>query len=197
MIEQSLTGLAGLLIGRLLVGGLLLLAGLLKYRAGVQWFWQHILDYKLIKGRPAHLLARGLPGIEILCGVLLLLGLFTPVVVVITFVLLWGFTAAISSTFWRGQPIDCGCFGRHTNPRSQQARWTIAYRNLGLMALLLLIYHFGPGTLALDVWLWPHTIPNIQVQLWLVLLWGLSVAIVVWLNRMVQKRTIQSIRQPV
>jgi len=78
MIEQSLTGLAGLLIGRLLVGGLLLLAGLLKYRAGVQWFWQHILDYKLIKGRPAHLLARGLPGIENLCGVLLLLGLFTP-----------------------------------------------------------------------------------------------------------------------
>lgn len=197
MVEQSLDVSAALLTsGRLLVGSMFLLAGLLKYKAGLHWFWQQILDYQLIKGKPARLLARSLPGLEILCGSMLLIGLFTPFVVVISFMLLGGFIAAVSSTLWRGRAVGCGCFGRRTHSSTQQAQWTITYRNLGLMGLLLLLYRFGPGYVALDAWLWPVSIPNTQLLFWLVLLWGLLVVSIVWLKRTMQKRPVQPTHQP-
>jgi uncharacterized membrane protein YphA (DoxX/SURF4 family) len=150
-----------------------------------------------VKSRPALLLAYGLPAVETICGLCLLLGWFTPIVVVITFSLLWVFTAAINSTFWRGQLVDCGCFGQQNNPHNQQTRWTIIYRNLGLMVLLLLIYHFGPGGLTVDIWSWPYTASNTMILFWLVLIWGLLVIATVWLKKMVQKSTSQSIIQAI
>lgn len=41
----------GLILGRLLVGGMLVLAGVLKLKAGSRWFLQQILAYELVRGR--------------------------------------------------------------------------------------------------------------------------------------------------
>jgi uncharacterized membrane protein YphA (DoxX/SURF4 family) len=120
----------GLTLGRVLVGGMLLLAGLLKFKAGSRWFLQQILAYELVKGKIAWLLAQGLPWSEICLGILLLVGFMTPLVVIMSFALLCGFTAAVVSTFWRSKPVDCGCFGRRINTQAHQTRWKIAYRNL-------------------------------------------------------------------
>lgn len=197
MNEQPLFQSMSLLLVRLLVGGIILVAGLLKYKTGVNWFWQQILEYKLVKGRSSRLLAYSLPTAEILCGIFLMLGYLTPIVVVIVFSLLGVFTIALLSTFWRGRPVDCGCFGHRITPKTQQARWTIAYRNLGLMVLLLLIYLFGSGSLSLDSWLHPNTTPNLLMIFWLILIWSLLLITVVGLKRMIQKRNHQSLSQPI
>jgi uncharacterized membrane protein YphA (DoxX/SURF4 family) len=162
-----------LILGRFIVGGLLVLAGLLKLKAGPRWFLRQILAYEVVKGKTAWLLARTLPWAEIVCGVLLIAGLLTPLVVVAAFVLLWAFTAVVISTFWRGKPVDCGCFGRRAHSQTQKARWTIIYRNLILMGLLVAIDGFPPP-LSMDAWLnGPlHQLDNsILATKWLVLLW--------------------------
>jgi uncharacterized membrane protein YphA (DoxX/SURF4 family) len=166
----------GLILGRLLVGGMLVLAGVLKLKAGSRWFLQQILAYELVKGRVAWLLARGLSWAEVVCGVLLIVGLLTPLVAVVSFALLWGFTVAVVSTFLRGKPVDCGCFGRVANPQAQKARWTVAYRNLTLMALLIVVYSFAP-VLAVDNWLsgWLYQLsPDTRPQAALAVLWLIS-----------------------
>lgn len=162
-----------LVLIRLLVGGMLVLAGLLKLKAGPHWFLQQILAYDLVKGKMAWWLAWWLPWAEILCGVMLIAGLFTQLVAVFSFALLWGFTAAVISTFLRGKPVDCGCFGRKTNTTSEQARWTVAYRNITLMGLLIATYCFAPK-LAVDTWL-SASLYQLEktslIQGWLVALW--------------------------
>ncbi len=80
-------------------------------------------------------LAKGLPWAEIICGVWLMIGFLTPLASLISFILLWGFTAAVVSTFLRGKRVDCGCFGQQINPQTNRTRWTVAYRNLGLMGI--------------------------------------------------------------
>jgi len=180
----------GLIFGRLLVGGMLVLAGVLKLKAGSRWFLQQILAYQLVKERMAWLLARGLPWAEIVCGVLLIVGLLTPLVAVVSFALLWGFTAAVVSTFLRGKPVDCGCFGRVTNPQTQKARWTVAYRNLTLMALLIVVYSFAP-VLAVDSWLsgWFYQFnPGTKLQAALAVLWLISLFFVPIIHRWTQWR---------
>ena len=191
----------GLILSRLLVGGMLILAGVLKLKAGARWFLQQILAYKLVKGRAAWLLARGLPWAELVCGVLLIVGLLTPLVAVFSFALMWGFTVAVVSTFLRGKPVDCGCFGRKTNPLAQKARWTVAYRNLALMGLLITINSYGfAQKLAVDVWLngWlrqfsHHSImPARLAVLWLILL--LSISILKW--RIQNKHRVKAVSAP-
>lgn len=190
---------AGLILGRFLVGGLLILAGVLKLKAGSRWFLQQILAYELVKGKVAWLLARGLPWAEVVCGALLIIGLLTPLVVLVSFALLWGFTAAVVSTFVRGKSVDCGCFGRAANPQAQKARWTVAYRNLTLMALLIVVYSL-PAKLAVDVllsdWLYPigH---NVTVQVGLVVLWLIALLATLTLQvRLQRKQPIQAVSLP-
>jgi hypothetical protein len=83
MDDQSFILGASIILGRLLVGGMLVLAGVLKLKAGPHWFLQQLLAYELIKGKTAWLLARGLPLVEILYGILLIVGFLIPLVVVL------------------------------------------------------------------------------------------------------------------
>lgn len=127
----------GVLLARVLVGGLLILAGVLKLRLGTQWFFKRVLDFNLIKGSVAFVLAWALPPLEILLGVCLVLGLLLPWAVLAAFVMLLVFTAALLRAFWRGMDVDCGCFGRRM--LTTQARWRVVYRNVVLMGLLLFV----------------------------------------------------------
>jgi uncharacterized membrane protein YphA (DoxX/SURF4 family) len=142
----------GALAGRLIVGSILILAGWLKLKAGSEWFFRQILAYELVKGKPARWLAKSLPWAEILCGLWLLFGLFLPLAAIVTFFLLWGFTAIIVLTLLRGKRVDCGCFGRSANFHTKQARLTIAYRNLGLIGLLFIVLRDN-NEWSIDTWL--------------------------------------------
>lgn len=197
---SSLILTIGLVLIRLLVGGMLVLAGILKLKAGPHWFLQQILAYDLVKGKAAWWLARGLPWAEVLCGVFLIAGLFTPLVAVFSFALLWGFTVAVVSTFLRGKPVDCGCFGRKTDTYTHRARWTVAYRNLTLMGLLVAVFSLTPP-LSVDAWLSRGLLYqlniNIPVQAWLAVTWIVSLIASVSLQRLMQAKQIadkQSVR---
>jgi uncharacterized membrane protein YphA (DoxX/SURF4 family) len=187
MDDQSFILGASIILGRLLVGGMLVLAGVLKLKAGPHWFLQQLLAYELIKGKTAWLLARGLPLVEILYGILLIVGFLIPLVVVLSFVLLWGFTAAVISTFFRGKPVDCGCFGRRNNPKAHQARWTVAYRNLSLMVVLAAISTANITSLSLDTLLnnWRYYSPI--AAKWLITIWVgsliLTIGLQIWTRR--------------
>jgi uncharacterized membrane protein YphA (DoxX/SURF4 family) len=177
--------------GRLLVGAMLVLAGVLKLKAGSQWFLRQILAYDLVKGKTAFLLAKGLPWAEILCGFLLMIGFLSPLVSLMSFILLWGFTATVVSTFLRDRPADCGCFGRNTNSQTKRVRWTVVYRNLGLMGTLLIISIADVNPLSIDVWSngWFYR-SDLASAIWgvLTVIWSCSLVLALILQRIVQKR---------
>src|SRR4029079_10722390 len=67
--------------------------------------------HRLLPYDLTHVVGYGLPLLEILVGVLLVLGLFTRPAAVVGGVLMVVFIAGIVSVWVRGLSIDCGCFG--------------------------------------------------------------------------------------
>jgi|GEM_PF-247848 len=191
MLPEQLTLLTVVIFaGRIIVAGVLILAGWLKLKAGAQWFLRQILAYELVKGGPAFLFAYSLPWAEILCGIWLLVGWQTSLATIICFVLLWGFSAAVMSTFLRGRPVDCGCFGQHNHSPSGRNRWTIIYRNLGLMGGLLIVYIARDRLfpLSLEGWLNEWRNFDVAVAKLLTLVWVCSLIITLCLQWFVDKR---------
>lgn len=183
----------GIVLGRAVVGLTFVLAGVLKVKAGSQWFLKTILAYNLVHGKAAVLLSKGLPWVEIACGVFLVLGFFTPPVTVASFVVLLSFTSALASAILRDKPVNCGCFGQST--QVNRMRWTLVYRNIVLMGLLLPVYTFGWSSLSVDAWLkmWPpHNSRDALTQAWLIATWVISVAVTMGLQTLTRKRITES-----
>jgi uncharacterized membrane protein YphA (DoxX/SURF4 family) len=67
--------------------------------------------YRLLPETLVHVVAWGLPFVELALAVLLLVGLRTRVSAVVSSVLLGAFLLAVSSAWVRGLRIECGCFG--------------------------------------------------------------------------------------
>jgi uncharacterized membrane protein YphA (DoxX/SURF4 family) len=67
--------------------------------------------YQLLPFDVAAYIGYGLPIVEIIVGVLLVLGLFTRFSAVIGSLLMVAFIIGIASAWARGLSIDCGCFG--------------------------------------------------------------------------------------
>ena len=98
------------LLCRLLLGGVLLVAGGLKAfkpseSAGA------VAAYKILPNDIAHLIGYALPWLEIALGILLIIGLTTRLAALAGTAVMIIFTAAIISVWARGILIDCGCFG--------------------------------------------------------------------------------------
>ena len=148
------------LLARLVVGGVFLVAGLLKvgnpHEAGAS-----VQAYRLLPPVMARTIGYGLPTLEICLGVLLILGLFTRIAAVITGLLLVAFVIGIASVWARGYNIDCGCFGSggDVTDAGRAARYSkeIA-RDVG-MALLCVFLVWRPRTaLSVDAWLTPQPV---------------------------------------
>lgn len=170
-MESPLLLSIGIILGRFIVGSTLILAGILKLKAGPDWFLQRILAYELVEGRAARLLAQALPWAEVLCGTLLLAGFLTQVVTVFSFALLWVFTLVVISAFLRSKSVDCGCFGHNINVEADQANWKVVYRNLSLMAILTLISTTNVAPLSVDSVLNYWGDYTLIASNWLILIW--------------------------
>lgn len=98
------------LVARLFLGAVLVYAGAVKVghpltsQRAVQGY--EILPYDL-----AGFIGLALPFLEIVLGVLLVLGLFTRPVAVVATLLMVVFVIGIAQAWARGLTIDCGCFG--------------------------------------------------------------------------------------
>ena len=94
----------------------------------------------------------GLPILEIVVGVLLVVGLLTRACGVIAALLMAAFVVGIASAWARGLRIDCGCFGGGGELAAGEDPgylWKIL-QDLGLFALAAWTAWFAPGRLALD-----------------------------------------------
>ncbi|CAB4697803.1 unannotated protein [freshwater metagenome] len=143
------------LVSRLLLGGVLLVAGGLKAfkpdeSAGA------VAAYKILPTNIAHLMGYALPWLEIAIGVLLIIGLSIRFAAVVATAVMLIFVVAIISVWARGILIDCGCFGGGgaVDP-SKAAEVHRAYlveilRDLGLALTGIYLYFFPYGLLSIE-----------------------------------------------
>ncbi|GAA1393001.1 hypothetical protein GCM10009599_15210 [Luteococcus peritonei] len=99
------------LLARLVLGGALLVAGALKLPnldANVLTVRAYKLPipYELVK-----LIGYGLPVLEVLLGLAIVLGLLTRWTALLGTLMMLVFIAGIASLWIRGLKVDCGCFG--------------------------------------------------------------------------------------
>ncbi len=118
---------------RLLVGGVWIVAGLLKLpepAASVR----AVRAYQLLPEAIVPAVGYALPIIEVLVGVSLVVGLLVRIGAVLSGVLFVAFIVGISAAWARGLQIDCGCFGGGGYDANATAKypWEIA-RDLGLL----------------------------------------------------------------
>jgi uncharacterized membrane protein YphA (DoxX/SURF4 family) len=95
---------------RLLLGGVLVVAGALKLPDPAEAA-RAVRAYQLLPEGLAGPVAFGLPVVEIAVGLALLAGVFVRAAALATAVLLVAFLVGIVSAWARGLQIDCGCFG--------------------------------------------------------------------------------------
>jgi uncharacterized membrane protein YphA (DoxX/SURF4 family) len=95
---------------RLLVGGVWIVAGLLKLpdpAASVR----AVRAYELLPEAAVPLVGYALPIVELLVGLTLVVGLLVRIGAILSCILFVAFIVGISSAWARGLQIDCGCFG--------------------------------------------------------------------------------------
>lgn len=110
--------------------------------------------YDLLPHGVVSVVAAAVPFIEIALGLLLLLGIGTRLVAVLSVVVLVAFIIAISQAWARGLTIDCGCFGGG----GQVAPGQTAYpqeiaRDIGFMVLAGWLIVRPASLLSMDGWL--------------------------------------------
>ena len=104
---------------RLIVGGVFIWAGVLKILDPLE-FAQNIANYRVVSRDISFFIALVLPWLEILCGVLVIGGIFRTASSLLLSGMLGVFLVLIVATILRGLDVDCGCFGslgRHVDYR--------------------------------------------------------------------------------
>ena len=134
-----------------MVGGVWVAAGLLKLGDPTESV-RAVRAYDLLPSGLVSLVGHGLPTLEIVVGLCLLLGLLTRPAAVASAVLLVAFVVGISAAWARGLSIECGCFGGGGGPApgaSDKYPWEIA-RDVGLLLLSALLVGRPRTPYALD-----------------------------------------------
>ena len=143
------------LAARLVVGGVWIVAGVLKLpdpAASVRAVRAYDLLPEAVVPTVGHLL----PIVEVVVGACLVLGLLTRVMAVASAVLFAGFVIGIAAAWSRGLQIECGCFGGggYREGASSEYPWEIA-RDLGLLLLSAYLVWRPRTKLALDTLIFP------------------------------------------
>lgn len=125
------------LAARLVLGGVLFVAGALKV-TNLPSSALAVRAYKILQYDLAGMVGYALPILEMVVGLLLLIGLFTRWSAAVGGLLMVAFIIGISSAWARGLSLDCGCFGGGGEVELARALaaypWEIA-RDVGLLAL--------------------------------------------------------------
>jgi len=143
------------LLARLLLGGVLLVAGGLKVSKPTDSA-NAVAAYKLLPINIAHLFGYALPWFEVALGILLIAGILLRPAAIAGGLIMLLFTAAIASAWARGLLLDCGCFGGggEIDPSlADQVHRTYfieIMRDLGLALTALYLYFFPYGKLSFE-----------------------------------------------
>ena len=97
-------------LARLFLGIVLIYAGATKIGHPLT-AQRAVQAYEIFPDGLANTIGLALPFLEVILGVLLVLGLFTRPVAIVSTLLMVAFIIGISQAWARGLTIDCGCFG--------------------------------------------------------------------------------------
>jgi uncharacterized membrane protein YphA (DoxX/SURF4 family) len=137
---------SAVMIIRLFLGGMFIYASLHKL-ADPAAFSKIIYGYKILPPWAINLLAITLPGVELVSGVLLLLGLFSRGASLTITLSLGVFVCAIGFNLWRGVEFDCGCFSFAHSSRGAAVDLLIRDIVLLILSLRVLFAHRYPCSL--------------------------------------------------
>jgi uncharacterized membrane protein YphA (DoxX/SURF4 family) len=138
------------LLSRLVLGGVLLAAGLLKYQH-LDKSQMAVRAYEMLPISVANFIGIVLPFAEIGMGLLLILGAATRISAVLSALLMVIFVIGISQAWARGLSIDCGCFGGGGQVEPGTASYLPELlRDAGLAALGIYLFRFPQSKFALD-----------------------------------------------
>jgi len=137
-------------LARLVVGGVWLVAGLLKVGDGAGSV-RAVRAYDLLPEAVVPSVGHALPAFEIVIGLALLAGALTRAAAVGSSLLFVAFIIGIASAWARGLQIECGCFGGggFDADASSKYPWEIA-RDVGLLLLSLWLVWRPRTKVALD-----------------------------------------------
>jgi uncharacterized membrane protein YphA (DoxX/SURF4 family) len=99
-----------LLVVRIILGAIFIYAGILKF-LDPGAFADNIASFLLLPGAFINLLALGLPPVEILAGLCMVIGWHHRAANLAILILTAIFALALAQGIARGLTIDCGCFG--------------------------------------------------------------------------------------
>jgi hypothetical protein len=138
------------LICRLVLGGVLIAAGVLKI-GNLQKSAMAVRAYELLPISLANFLGYSLPWVEIGIGLLLVTGALVRFAGLVGAITMLAFIIAISQAWARGLSIDCGCFGGGgTIDPSQTKYLSEIIRDIGLMALGIYLYFYPKGRFGIE-----------------------------------------------
>jgi uncharacterized membrane protein YphA (DoxX/SURF4 family) len=138
------------LIARLTLGGVLLVAGYLKYDE-IDKSQMAVRAYEMLPVALANIVGIILPFFEIALGLLLIFGAATRISATLATLLMFVFVIGISQAWARGLSIDCGCFGGGGQVEPGTANYlTPLLRDTGLVALGIYLFRYPQSKFALD-----------------------------------------------
>ena len=138
-------------LARLVVGGVWLVAGIVKFPDPAGNVRQ-VRAFDLLPESVVPTVGHLLPTLEIIVGALLVLGLFTRVAAVVSALMQLAFIIGIASAWARGLEIRCGCFGGGSgyDPDFKLHYSLDLARDTGLLLLSLWVAWLARTALALD-----------------------------------------------
>lgn len=138
---------------RVILGGVFLVAGALKMPDQAAAL-RGVRAYQLVPEALVPAVAYGLPAMEVVLGVALLVGLFVRYSALASGLLLVVFMAGIVSAWSRGLSIDCGCFGKGGEVAPSQTQYGPELVRDGLLLLAsAFLVRWPMSRLSADRWL--------------------------------------------
>jgi uncharacterized membrane protein YphA (DoxX/SURF4 family) len=149
-------------VARLVVGGVWIAAGALKLPDPAESV-RAVRAYRLLPEATVHVVGYGLPLLEVVVGLLLVVGLGTRIAAAISAVLLTLFIIGIASAWARGLQIDCGCFGGGGYAADATSKYPFEIaRDAGLLLGSLLLVWRPRTPLSADGWFLLDEFPEIS-----------------------------------
>ncbi len=134
------------LSARIIVALVFIVFGMSKIAEPAQ-FAKDINNYGMLPYQLTNLAAIILPWIELISGLLLLLGVRLKTNALLIAAMLIIFNIAVATAWARGLDIHCGCY---SDVAEQTVGWQKLVENFGLLILLLIIYFFKNNALTLE-----------------------------------------------
>lgn len=135
---------------RLALGGLMVYAGYLKL-LDLDASARAVLAYQVMPHWASDIVGTVVPVVEVIFGILLILGLFTRTAAMFMALLFVIFMVGIAQAWARGLTIDCGCFGGGGKVAAAETRYGYELlRDTGLLLAALYLVWRPRSLLSLD-----------------------------------------------